>query len=178
MIEHLWGLIALAGIFIFLNTHPIRPHDFWWHITIGREILSSGNIPTTDIYSYTANGQAYPAYQMYWLMETLLYALYKLGGPALVVFFHSVIITTAYVVIFWICKKTSNSWRIAAFGVLFAAVLGLNDWNVRPQGITFLLASLYLLAIYEYQENHRWGWLVIFPLGMLIWVNSHGTFLI
>jgi hypothetical protein len=177
-IEHLWGLAALVGIFMFVNTHPIRPHDFWWHITIGREIISTGKIPASDIYSYTAQGQPYPAYQMYWLMELILFSVFKLGGPALVILIHSMIITSAYGVIFWICKQTSKSWRIAAFGVLFAAALGLNDWNVRPQGITFLIASLYLLAIYQYQDNQKWGWLVVFPLGMLVWVNSHGTFLI
>ena len=177
-IEHLWGLIALMGIFIFVNTHPIRPYDFWWHITIGREILTTGKIPIIDIYSYTEAGQSYPSYQMFWLMETVLYVIYRLGGPALVVFLQSLMITSAYVVIFWICKLTSKSWRIAALGVLFAAALGLNDWNVRPQGITFLLASLFLLAIYEYKQNPQWGWLLVFPLVMLIWVNSHGTFLI
>ena len=177
-IEYIWGLTALMGIFVFVNTHPIRPYDFWWHITIGREILTTGRIPLVDIFSYTANGQAYPSYQMYWLMEIFLYSIYKIGGPSLVIFTHSLIICSAYGVIFWICKKTSQSWRIAAFGVLFAAALGLNDWNVRPQGITFLLASLFLLAIYEYQATHRWGWLVVFPLCMLVWVNSHGTFLI
>jgi len=177
-IEHLWGLAALMGIFIFVNTHPIRPHDFWWHITIGREIVTTGKIPTMDVYSYTEAGQPYPSYQMYWLMETLLYELYKLGGPALVIFVHSLTISAAYGVIFLICKRAAKSWRIAAFGVLFAAALGINDWNVRPQGITFLLASLYLLSIYEYNKNPRWYWLTVFPFSMLIWVNSHGTFLI
>jgi hypothetical protein len=177
-LEHLWGLVALMGIFIFINTHPIRPHDFWWHITIGREIISTGKIPTIDIYSYTEAGQPYQSYQMYWIMETLLYEIYKMGGPALVIFIHSLAISSAYGVIFFICRRTAKSWRIAALGVLFAAALGLNDWNVRPQGITFLLASLYLLAIYEYNKNPRWYWLTVFPLGMLIWVNSHGTFLI
>jgi len=177
-IEHIWGLTALVGIFIFVNTHPIRPHDFWWHITIGQEILSTGKIPATDVFSYTANGNSYPSYQAYWLMEVFLYSIYKLGGPALMVFIHSLIITSAYAVIFWISKKTSKSWRIATFGVLFAAAMGLNDWNLRPQGITFLLASLFLLAIYEYWDSHQWGWLLIFPLGMLVWVNSHGTFII
>lgn len=177
-IEHLWGLAALVGIFMFVNTHPIRPHDFWWHIAIGREILATGKIPIVDIYSYTAGGQVYPSYQMYWLMEVLLYSIYKFGGPAFVIFIHSLVISSAYFVIFWICKLTSKSWRIAAFSVLFAAALGINDWNVRPQGITFLLASLYLLAIYEYQESRQLGWLVVFPLGMVVWVNSHGTFLI
>ena len=177
-VEHLWGLTALIGIFIFINTHPIRPYDFWWHITIGREILTTGKIPTTDIYTYTEAGQPYPSYQMFWLMETSLYVIYRLGGPALVIFIHSLMISFAYGVIFWICKKITNSWRIAAFGGLFAAALGLNDWNVRPQGITFLLASLILLVVYTYNKNTRWYWLVIIPLVMLIWVNSHGTFLI
>jgi hypothetical protein len=177
-VEHLWGLVVLMGIFIFVNTHPIRPYDFWWHITVGREIVTNGTIPAIDVYSYTEAGQPYPSYQMFWLMEIVLYSLYKLGGPALVVFVQSLMITCAYLIIFWICKLTSNSWRIAALGVLFAAALGLNDWNVRPQGITFLLASLFLLAIYEYRKKPRWGWLAIFPVCMLIWVNSHGTFII
>ncbi len=177
-IEHLWGLTALMGIFIFVNTHPIRPHDFWWHITAGREILTTGKIPTTDVFSFTEAGQPYPSYQMYWLMESFLYEVYRLGGPALVIFIHSVMITAAYVLIFWISKRSARSWRIAAFSVLFAAALGLNDWNVRPQGITFLLASLFLLVIFEYDKNPRWYGLVVFPLGMLIWVNSHGTFII
>jgi hypothetical protein len=128
-IEHLWGLVALMGIFIFVNTHPIRPYDFWWHIAAGREIVTNGTIPTVDVYSYTEAGQPYPSYQMYWLMEIALYSIYKLGGPALVVFIQSLMVTCAYLVIFWICKLTSKSWRLAALGVLFAAALGINDWN-------------------------------------------------
>jgi hypothetical protein len=115
---------------------------------------------------------------MFWLMEIVLYGIYKLGGPAMVVFMQSLLVTCAYFVIFWICKLTSNNWRIAALGTLFAAALGLNDWNVRPQGITFLLASLFLLAIYEFRKKSHWGWLVIIPICTLIWVNSHGTFII
>jgi hypothetical protein len=177
-IEHLWGLAVLIGIFIFVNTHPIRPHDFWWHITIGQEIVTTGKIPTTDVYSYTEAGQLYPSYQMFWLMELLLFEVYKLGGPALVIFIFGLIITAAYSIIFLICLGVSKSWRMAASGVIFAAALGLNDWNIRPQGITFLIACFYLLAIFEYNKSFRWSWLIIFPLGMLVWVNSHGTFVI
>ncbi len=177
-VKHLWGLIVLMGIFVFVNTHPIRPYDFWWHIAVGKEIVNTGSIPTTDVYSYLEAGQPYPSYQMFWLMEIVMYEIYKTGGPALVIFIQSVVITCAYLVLIWICKLTSDSWRIAAGSVLFAAALGLNDWNVRPQGITFLLASLFLLAIYQYRKNTLWRWLVIIPVCMLIWVNSHGTFII
>ena len=177
-IEHLWGLVVLMGIFIFINTHPIRPNDFWWHITIGREILTTGTIPKVDVYSYTEAGQPYPSYQMFWLMDTCLYKVYTLGGPALVIFLQSLIITSAYLVVFWVCKLVTKSWRIAALSTLFAAALGMNDWNVRPQGITFLLASLFLFVIVQYKTKPQWGWLVILPIAMLIWVNSHGTFIL
>lgn len=175
-ISHLWALTAMVGIFVFVSTHPIRPQDFWWHIAIGREIVNSGRIPSVDIYSYTEQDQPYPSYQMYWLMEIALYKLYQMGGPALVVFFQAMVITSAYFLVLWVCLKRTGSWRIAAFGVLFAAALGINDWNVRPQVISFLLFALFLWAIDRYRTKPHWGWMVIFPIGMIIWVNSHGTF--
>ena len=177
-IRHLWPLAVLVGVFIFVNTHPIRPHDCWWHMAIGREIIHTGKIPTWDIYSYTMAGQPYPSYQMFWLPEVSLYETYRFGGPALVIFLHSLLITTAYGVVLWLCWQASGSWRIAAVAVLFAAALGLNDWNIRPQSVAFLLGAVYLLAIYSFRESRRRGWLLVFPAGMLVWANSHGSFLI
>jgi hypothetical protein len=95
-VVHLWPLTVLLGIFAFLNTHPIRPHDFWWHMAVGREILATGHIPTVDTFSFTAAGTPYPSYAAFWLPEVVLYGLYTLGGPALVVFVHSLTVTTAY----------------------------------------------------------------------------------
>ncbi|MEA3397914.1 MAG: hypothetical protein U9R05_10670, partial [Chloroflexota bacterium] len=175
-IEHLWCLIVMVGIFIFLNTHPIRPHDSWWHIAVGREIVATGQIPTVDTFSFTMSGTPYPSYQAFWLMEVALYGVYSLGGPALIVFVHSLVITSAYALLLWLSRRISGSWRSAAFATLFAAALGLNDWNVRPQAIAFPLAALFLLASHAYRRKPQWRWLIVFPLGMMLWVNCHGTF--
>ncbi len=61
-VAYLWPLTVLLGVFAFLNTHPIRPHDFWWHMAVGREILTTGRIPTVDAFSFTAAGAPYPSY--------------------------------------------------------------------------------------------------------------------
>jgi hypothetical protein len=182
-IEHLWCLTVLVGVFAFVNTHPIRPHDFWWHMAIGRESVQTGRIPTVDTYSYTAPGQPYPSYQMFWLAEVGLYALFSAGGPELVVFAHSLVITTAYGLILWVCGRVTGNWRSAAFGALFAAALGINDWNVRPQAITFLLGALFIAAIQSLRmsggatpSQRRGVQLALFPLGMAVWVNCHGSF--
>jgi hypothetical protein len=106
-IGHLWAMVIVMGVFAFVNTHPIRPHDFWWHMAIGREILSSGQIPTVDQYSYTMTGAPYSSYQAFWLAEIGLYALYRAGGAPLVVLAHSLFITTAYGLVLWICRRLS-----------------------------------------------------------------------
>lgn len=175
-IEHLWGLVVLAGVFIFVNTHPIRPHDFWWHIAAGRDLALTGHIPLVDGYSQTMLGQPYPAYQTYWLMEWTLYHIYRLGGAPFIILFQSLIVTTTYALTLWLARRRSGNWRSAALAALFAAALGLNDWNVRPQTITFLIAVIFLNIIHMYHNRPRAWLLLFFPIGMLVWVNSHGSF--
>jgi len=175
-IEHLWALTVLVGVFIFANTHPIRPFDFWWHIAAGRELAQTGQIPLVDSASQTMAGAPYPAYQTYWLMEWTLYQLYRLGGATLIVLFQTAVVTATYALLLWLARRISGSWRVAALATLFAAAQGLNDWNVRPQTISFLIGALFLSAIDAYRRQPRWALLALFPAGMLIWVNSHGTF--
>ncbi len=175
-IEHLWALTVLVGIFVFVNTHPIRPHDFWWHIAAGRELTLTGAIPLVDNASQTMAGAPYPAYQTYWLMEWVLYQVYRLGGAPWIVLFQTAIVTAAYSLMLGLARRVSGSWRAAALATLCAAALGMNDWNVRPQTITFLLGASFLNLIHAYRQKPRPWLLALFPLGMLIWVNSHGTY--
>jgi hypothetical protein len=170
---HLLAFTVLVGIFVFLNTHPIRPHDFWWHLAVGREIVRTGRIPLVDTFSYTRAGTPYPSYAMFWLAEVLYYGLYAAGGPALIVFFHSLLITTAYGLILWAAWEAGGP-RAAAAGTLLAAALGIDDWNVRPQAFGFLAGAMFLRALSGLERSPRWRW--AFPLGMLLWVNTHGSF--
>jgi len=36
--------------------------DTWWHVTTGESILSTGHLPRTDSYSFTAQGTPWMAY--------------------------------------------------------------------------------------------------------------------
>ena len=61
---------------------------------------------------------------------------------------------------------------------MLAIAVGINNWNVRPQGISYLLGALFLWAIYSYRRRPHPAWLVVFPIAMLVWANTHGSFLI
>ncbi len=60
--------------------------------------------------------------------------------------------------------------------LLLAAMVSVPDSNVRPQAIAFPIGVAFLWAIYELRRRPRAGWYAVFPLGMLVWVNSHGSF--
>jgi hypothetical protein len=180
-IEHLWGFTIIAGILIFNFTHPIRPHDFWWHLASGRDIVTLRAIPIVDHYSHTAYGQPYLSYQAFWLMDVIFFYMYRIGSEALIIFVHSLLISTTYLVVFLIAYQRSQNWRFSAFGLLIGAALGISDWNIRPQTLAFLLGSLILLAITKLRGSNNFGkreiiWLSIIPICMVLWVNSHGTF--
>jgi len=172
----LWVLGILTVVFTYVNMSQISPNDFWWHMAVGREILTSGQIPTVDIYSYTMAGQPYLSYQMFWLMDVWLYWWYSLGGAELILFIQSLIITCTYLIIMLICWQNTKKWGVTAFCLLFAIVLGVYAWSVRPQAISFLIGAIFLYTIQRYRRNPNPLLLAVFPVGMLVWVNSHGSF--
>jgi hypothetical protein len=172
----LWALGIITFVFTYVNMSQIAPNDFWWHMAVGRDILANGQIPAIDIYSYTMAGQPYLSYQMFWLMDIWLYGWYSLGGAELVLFIQSLIITGTYLIILLLCWRISQKWGVTSFCLLFTILLGIYAWNVRPQAISFLIGAIFLYGIYAYRRQPSLKWLLVFPVGMLVWVNSHGSF--
>jgi hypothetical protein len=176
--DWLWPLAVLACLWAFVATHPLRPHDFWWHLKIGQETVATRHILQVDEFSYTMAGQPYPSFQAFWLADVLLYGVYSLGGPAVSVLAHTLLITGTYLLLYLLCLRVSWEARIAALGVLAAAALGFENWNVRPQAFVFPLFVLALWLIHAFRSNPRLSrWLIlVFPILMIVWVNCHGSF--
>ena len=172
----LWALGILIVVFTYLNMSQISPNDFWWHMAVGREIVATGQIPAVDVYSYTMAGEPYLSYQMFWLMDVWMYAWYSLGGAELILFIHSLIISGTYGIILLLCWQNSRKWGATAFCLLFTVVLGVYAWSVRTQAISFLIGAIFLYVIHRYRRQPNPLWLAVFPVGMLVWVNSHGSF--
>ncbi|MEN6304334.1 MAG: hypothetical protein ABFD96_16490, partial [Armatimonadia bacterium] len=147
--EHLFPIALLACLFAFVSTHPIRPHDFWWHLAAGKQIVTTGHIPTTDSYSYTAPGAPYPSYQVYWLAEAMLYLAYAAGGVQMNIFAHAVLITATYGLLLLLCFRLSGNWKLATVCGVAAAALGFENWNLRPQALAYLCGVVYLWLIYS-----------------------------
>jgi len=145
--------------------------DLWWHLQTGQDIVLTRTIPHVDIYSFTKAGSEWVTHE--WLSEVLMYVIYRLAGWAGLLLIFSSFILIALVITY---RRCAGRPYIAGFAILLAAASSAPLFGIRPQMITFLLASIYIAILSEFSRNRTsrtlW-WLV--PL-MLLWVNFHAGF--
>ncbi len=172
-LDLLWRLVVPVCVLAFNGLRVIQPNDFWWHLRVGQIILEEGSIPRTDFFSFTRFGATWV--NQAWLMQVGLYLQYRLGGLPLVVFLHACTIAAGYALL-----QRALTGRgtpvVPAVAAFTAVVVGVRNWSVRPQSISFLYMGLLVLLLERYGRGHRRGlWLAV-PL-FALWANSHGAFI-
>jgi hypothetical protein len=165
----------VVAVFLVSSTTPIMAADFWGHLKVGEIIFDQGKIPAVDTFSFLTQGQPY-IYQA-WLAELFMYVLYRLGDLQLVVFFNTLLLTTQFALVLYMCWEASGNIRLASACTLLAAFFALAERDVRPQTFSFLLFTVFYLLVRCHVRNRR-GPIVILPLLMALWANLHGGFLL
>lgn len=145
--------------------------DLWWHLQTGQDIFLTRSIPHVDIYSFTKSGSEWVTHE--WLSELLIYGLYRLTGWGGLVCFFSALVTLALVITY---RRCDGRPYVAAFALLLAASSSSPLFGVRPQMITFLLASIYITVLSRYaREGYNWTLWTLVPM-MVLWVNFHAGY--
>src|SRR5690349_2427682 len=156
-------LLAMVFVLAVRQSVSVDP-DLWWHLKAGQQIIETRSIPHTDDYSFTKQGSEWVAHE--WLSEVFMAAIYRLSGLVGLVTIFSLIIVIA----FWLMYRRCEGKPYAAGIALVLAVAASSPlFGVRPQMLTLLLASIYIVLLEGFDRKRVW-WLV--PL-MLLWVNLH-----
>lgn len=167
-------MVVYSSVIYFFSFITADP-DLWGHILFGKEVLESMTIPQVDIYSYTANGMEWINHE--WVSEILMYYIFNLlGSPGLLfgkILIGLVIITLLSV----ICFNRKISLSSYGFVFILSVFIISPGFMIRPQLMTFLCSTLFLFIIHYYLEK-RINLLWLLPLVMILWVNSHGGFII
>ncbi|MFQ5669505.1 MAG: tetratricopeptide repeat protein [Acidobacteriota bacterium] len=167
-------LAALGALATTTALAPLTSNDVWLHLATGKWILSTGQVPRTEVFSFVAAGRPYIAHE--WGSELLLACLHRLGGlPALMGF--KVFMAT---LLAWGCYLMAR-WRRAAPALagslagLFAFTAGAHLW-VRPHLFTWA-AALATVALLSASRRNRLWLGILFPL-QVAWTNFHGGFIL
>jgi hypothetical protein len=169
-------LVALlvAGVFVARRDFHVDP-DFWWHLKVGEDILRTHHWPTADPYSFTVAGQ--PWFPAEWLGGVFFASVERLAGlrglEALLVVLGASIMVALYAFATLRCGNSKAGFVTAAA----LMVLATANFNLRPQMFGYLFLVLTLLVLERFRGGKPGGLWFLPPL-FLVWVNTHGSFVI
>ncbi len=159
-------IVALGAFTMSLRT--VTDPDVWWHLRTGQLIWQNHALFRTDPYSFTRFGQSWINHE--WLTDALMYLIYRAGSWTALSTVFAVAASTALTVAYRRCDANAS---ISALVTLCGAAAALPSLGVRPQVVSFLLASLFLRILDEAGPSRQLFWLV--PL-TLLWVNLHAGY--
>lgn len=147
--------------------------DMWWHLKVGERIWQTGSLPATDEFSFTTGAHEWIPHG--WMVETLLYGCYQLGGyPALVLWLclaGSAVVVSLYT----LCALYSGNAKVALLGGLTGWFFATISLAIRPLLVGYLFLVLELLIVHL-ARTRRKEWLWALPPLFAVWVNCHGSF--
>jgi len=170
----LLAVLLAGGMFVPLRNFWVDP-DVWWHIKVGATILSTHRWPTTDPYSYTVYGTHWIAYQ--WLGEVVIALFANLWGlrglMALDMILAAAILFALYALVTMRCGNCKAAFAACA---LFLPLV-YTSLSLRPQMLAYLFLLLTLIILERFRQG-RTGALWLLPPLFLVWINTHGIFMI
>ena len=163
--EALLTTVLFLAIVLTCGLTPMQT-DTWWQLRAGQDMWMSRQVLLTDLYSHTAYGSFWPNHE--WLAEVIFYAIYRVGGFALLTLFAAALIAGGWALT-W--RLTQGPVRQAFFWTALALVSSAGWWEPRPHAFSllFIPATVFLLV-----RDRPW-WL---PLVFLVWANCHGGVLL
>ncbi len=173
------GAIAVLSLIIQLAS-PVDCHDLWWHMLHGRHILESGSLiidhsiftwtPAVSYYTYTG-----------WLGQIILYLTYHYtGGIGLMAlrygtFFLIFLLGWRYALTRSIASNPLT-WTIILIGIALTWQAPLIKTELFTVG--FFTLVVWLFFHMRYKGDSAWKLPYLLPLLLVIWVNTHGAFII
>ncbi len=160
--------ILALGLFI-MAARSVTDPDVWWHLRTGQLTIQNHRVFHADPYSFTRFDQPWVDHE--WLSQVFIFALYRVAGWGGLIAGFAAIIAAAFLLVF---QRSAGQPYIAGAIAVWGAVASIPCWGVRPQMLTLLLASIFLLLLDRSYERPKLLWWL--PLLMLLWVNLHAGF--
>lgn len=171
-------LLALA--LLFLATIPmltkIFTSDFGTHIALGRHIVKEFDIPTREHWNYPSLGMENGSGGE-WGFEAVLYLVYAAGGEYAVSFLIWAAVLGIYLFLYRSMTLRGAHPLLSVLAIFaFSGFLRIRI-QPRPELFTYLFISMTIFLLSEYYFGHRRKLIYLFPAMILVWANSHPTYL-
>ncbi|HUI41520.1 MAG TPA: hypothetical protein VL523_06095 [Terriglobia bacterium] len=149
--------------------------DVWWHLKVGATILETHQVPTADPYSFTVHGAPWIAYE--WLGDVMMAAAHRAAGEQGLLALDMIVGSAILLALYYLCSERCGNSKAAFVACVAVLPLAAVSFSLRPQMFGYLFLVITLIALERFRQGKpRSLWLL--PPLFLVWVNSHGSFVI
>ncbi len=178
-----WGWsAALATIVLitlaFRYALPVRDGDLWFHMLYGKYFLDNKTlIADHTIFSWTptTNDTIYVT----WLPDIFLYLLHKAAGlPGIFAFRYLCILVPVGGCFLYARKLKIATHPLTWLLCLLAVIMSYTAAFEKPEILSYVFMTLLAWNWWHIRSSGEKAWknCYLFPLIMLVWVNTHGGF--
>jgi len=169
-----FGTVLLALSCGAYLVKPIADPDLWWHLTIGRWIISHGRVPQEDFWNMFAIGTPWRAYS--WSVEALFAFLDNRFGPQGLMCLKLVIAFSLALSLFYCLTKLSSDRKMGSLLGALTTLACFNHFTLRPQLISWLCFILVLNIAQQIEErNLSWRSGIGLFILSIVWANTNIT---
>ncbi|HEX6537755.1 MAG TPA: hypothetical protein VF155_01065 [Candidatus Dormibacteraeota bacterium] len=166
-------LVAVIVLSAVVGLDALSDPDVWWHSLLGSWILAHGQVPQTEMFSYTANGTALAPHE--WLSGVLFAAVSGAGGMFLLAVTMGAVAWAGLIAIAVHGRLRGAGPVTIAIGLALGAKAAQPVLGIRPQVFTFTFLAITLLLVERHLRRGGRAIWVLPPL-YLVWANLHGGF--
>ena len=168
--------LALGGILFAITVGKgVRDPDYFWHVVAGKYIVTHGQIPNVDLFSFTWIGQPWTPHE--WLGETLIYILVAAFGEMGALAFFALLPALTLLVLTRLMAhlgiRTAAQVPVLALVALIMAPFA----TLRPQAVSWFLLALTMWLLASVTPEHRRRLFLLAPL-FILWANLHGLYIV
>jgi hypothetical protein len=163
-------LVVAATLFFVVAMFSATDPDYWWHLRTGHVIVDDLAVPSTDPFSFTAASKHWVAHE--WLSEVIIYATQSLGGYGLALLLFASVALGTLLLTYRTCVWLGASRWVAVLLFIWAGLMTVPYWTVRPQVFTWFLFATFIAVCLQHRGsggNRLW----LLPPLMVLWANLH-----
>lgn len=164
-----------AILFTITLAKGLSDPDYFWHVTAGKLIATTGQVPSTDPFSFTWFGRPWTPHE--WLSELLIYRLVSWLGErgALAAFSILGPATIALLAVAFARRRIATVPLVTSLIVAAAALIPYV--TLRPQAESWFLMALLIGGLLELRADRPAWALLVVPL-FVLWANLHGLWVV
>ena len=177
--QRVFIIATLIGCVISLSDNSPDP-DLWGHVLYGQDAIDAGHLYRTATHTYTAEGYRWINHEN--LAELSMATAYRYVGAHGLLIIKGLLGLMAISLMLATSIRKGTSVTIACCFALLTSLALAAFWSMRPQLASFVLLTLVVFvldkafATWSDDRNINSRWLLLLPLLILIWTNSHGAF--